>query len=58
MNTFEFAINMELDGEKYYTGQAEMNEGNSLKTVFLMLAKDERNHSEILKKSSRGYLAI
>jgi len=54
MNTFEFAINMELDGEKYYTGQAEMNEGNSLKTVFLMLAKDERNHSEILKKKQQG----
>lgn len=50
MNYLEFAINMELEGEKYYLEQAEKNKDNSLSTVFTMLAKDERNHAEILKK--------
>ena len=28
MNSFEFAINMELDGEKYYIEQAKINKEN------------------------------
>lgn len=50
MNYLEFAIKMELDGEKYYLSQAEKNQGNNLNTVFLMLAEDERMHADILKK--------
>ncbi|PKM49365.1 MAG: rubrerythrin [Firmicutes bacterium HGW-Firmicutes-7] len=50
MNIFEFAIRMELDGEKYYSDQAKINKGNSLSTVLLMLAKDEKNHADILQK--------
>lgn len=49
MNSYEFAIKMELDGKKYYTEQAELNKANSLKTVFLMLAKDEEEHARILR---------
>ena len=49
MNVLEFAIKMELEGEKYYTEQAEINKDNSLSTVFLMLAKDEKMHSEFLR---------
>ena len=49
MNSIEFAINMELDGVKYYTEQAEINKDNSLNTVFLLLAKDEGNHARILQ---------
>lgn len=49
MNYLEFAIKMEIDGEKYYLDQAEKNSGNSLKSVFLMLAKDERIHANILE---------
>lgn len=52
MNSLEFAINMELDGEKYYLEQAEINKDNSLKTVFLLLAKDEENHARILRNKS------
>ena len=52
MNILEFAINMELDGEKYYTEQAEINKDNFLKTVFLMLATDERTHAKILQNKS------
>ena len=49
MNVLEFAINMELDGEKYYKEQAEINKDNSLNSVCLMLADDEAHHAKILK---------
>lgn len=49
MNSFEFAIKMELDGEKYYKEQAEINKDNGLNAVFLLLAKDEENHAKILQ---------
>ena len=49
MNSFEFAINMELDGEKFYREQAEINKDNGLNAVFLLLAKDEENHARILQ---------
>lgn len=48
MNVLEYAINMELDGEKYYRNQAEINKNNELYTVCLMLAEDEHNHGRIL----------
>lgn len=50
MNIFEFAIMMELDGEKYYTEQALLNKGTPMSNVLLMLAKDERIHAEVLQK--------
>jgi len=49
MNTIEFAIKMELDGEKYYREQAEKNKDNSLNAVFLLLADDEKSHAALLK---------
>ncbi len=49
MNSFEFAIKMEHDGEKYYMEQAKINKDNSLNTVFIMLAKDEKNHARIFQ---------
>ncbi|MEZ4357500.1 MAG: ferritin family protein [Eubacteriales bacterium] len=49
MNILEYAINMEIDAEKYYTKQAEINRNNSLYVVCSMLAKDENNHARILK---------
>lgn len=48
MNDLKFAIDMELDGEKYYREQAEINKNNSLHSVCLMLAADEQNHARIL----------
>lgn len=50
MNALEFAINMEIDGEKYYTDQAKKNKGNSLEKVLLMLAADEKKHADLLRK--------
>ena len=50
MDYLEFAIKMELDGEKYYLEQAEKNKDTNLATVFKLLAKDERKHAEIVRK--------
>ncbi|MGB7594290.1 MAG: ferritin family protein, partial [Erysipelotrichaceae bacterium] len=49
MNNLEFAITMEMDGEQFYTEQADANKDNSLGKLFLVLAKDERSHAKILK---------
>lgn len=49
MKILEFAIKMELAGEKYYNEQAEINEDNGLSKVFRMLAKDETMHAKILE---------
>ena len=49
MNTLNYAIAMEYDGEKYYEEQAKLNENNSVKTVCLLLAKDEGMHAQILQ---------
>ncbi|NLV76060.1 MAG: ferritin family protein [Tissierellia bacterium] len=53
MKPLEFAIKMELDGEQYYLKQAKINEGNSLKTIFLNLARDERKHANILENKAK-----
>lgn len=49
MNYVEFAIQMEIDGEKYYREQAEKNKGNLLEKVFLDLAEDEKRHAELVR---------
>jgi rubrerythrin len=54
MDALEFAVKMELDGEKYYREQAAVHQGNGLNTVFLMLAQDEKNHARILIAKSGG----
>lgn len=48
MNIFKFAIEMELDGMKYYREQAEVNKNNMLHPVCLMMAEDEKDHAKIL----------
>lgn len=53
MDYLEFAIKMELDGEKYYLEQAEKNKGTSLASIFQLLAKDERKHAEIIRNKSK-----
>jgi rubrerythrin len=58
MDIFEFAIQMENDGEKYYREQANKNSGNSLKSVFEMLAEDEKRHAEILEARAAGTALI
>ena len=50
MNNVQFAINMELEGRKYYLEQAELNKENELHTVFTMLADSEKDHAELLRR--------
>jgi len=54
MEILQFAIAMELDGEKYYLQQAKKNEGNALKTVFLSLSQDEAKHARLLQNRAEG----
>ena len=49
MNSIEFAINMERDGEQYYLKQAQNNHDNRLSAVFMLLAEDENGHARLLK---------
>lgn len=51
MELLEFALTMELDLKDFYKKQADLYSGNSLKTVFTLLEKEEEKHAEIL----RGY---
>lgn len=50
MNVFEFAMQMEKDGEKYYRELAAKAEDPGLKKIFTSLADDEVQHYEILKE--------
>ncbi len=50
MNTIDFAINMELEGQKYYLDLAELNNDNELSKVFLLLADSEKQHANLLEK--------
>lgn len=50
MNTIDFAIRMEREGQKYYLEQAELNKDNELHKVFMMLAEEEKQHIQLLKK--------
>jgi rubrerythrin len=51
MNTLEFAIQMEMEGRKYYLEQANKNQDNAaLNKVFNLLADSEKEHENLLRK--------
>ncbi|MDF2611923.1 MAG: rubrerythrin [Lachnospiraceae bacterium] len=54
MHTIDFAINMELEGKKYYLEQADINKDNELNTVFHILAKSEQEHANLLIKFQKN----
>ena len=54
MEILDFAIQMEKDGETYYTHQADVNKDNGLRSIFLMLALEEAKHAGILQSISDG----
>lgn len=54
MDTIDFAINMELEGQKYYLGLAELNLDNELHKVFLLLADSEKQHASLLEKYKKN----
>lgn len=40
---------MEMEGNKYYLNQAEINNSSGLHNIFLLMAQDEKNHETILR---------
>ncbi len=58
MNAIEYAIAMEVDGEEYYTKQAEINKDNAVGVVSRYLAKAEHSHAEILRNKQSNMDAV
>ena len=54
MRLMEQAIQLEIDGEQYYHQQAKLNQGTPLETVFILLAKAEIKHLELLRQMDQG----
>ncbi len=54
MDILQYALDMELDGERYYRKQAETFADTPLKTVFNTLAKDEAKHADIIRSKMAG----
>ena len=54
MDVLQFALDMELEGERYYRGQAEKFADTPLKPVFDLLAKDEAKHAGIIRGKMDG----
>jgi len=54
MNPFEYAMQMETDGRKYYEEQAAAISDNALQRIFTELAHDEMRHYEVFKAMSHG----
>jgi len=50
MNIFEYAMQMEKDGEDYYRQLAQQAANKGLKTVLTMLADEEVKHYNTIKK--------
>ena len=50
MNVFEFAMQMEKDGEKFYRQIAEKTKNPGLKKIFTTLADEEVEHYKTFKK--------
>jgi len=49
MDIYEYAMQMEKDGEDFYRQIAEKNQSKGLRTISNMLADDEVKHYEIIK---------
>jgi rubrerythrin len=60
MNSVDYAIKMEYDGEKYYREQAEINKANGLNAVCSLMAEEEKKHAIILenRKNHMGYKLV
>jgi rubrerythrin len=54
MNIFDYAMQMEKDGEAYYRELASNCNVQGLKTILIMLADDEVGHYNTLKRLKAG----
>jgi len=50
MNIFEYALQMEKDGEDYYRQLAQQTANKGLKTILVMLADEEVKHYNAIEK--------
>jgi rubrerythrin len=57
MNVFEFAMQMEKDGEAYYRKMAANAENGVIKNILTDLAEDEVKHYKIFRKFRDGDLS-
>jgi rubrerythrin len=53
MNIYEYAMQMEKDGEQYYRLLASDSETTGLRKIFTMLADEEVKHYKIIDRMSR-----
>lgn len=53
MNIYEYAMQLELDGERYYRDLAEKMDEAGLKNIFVMLAEEEVKHFIIFEKMNK-----
>ncbi len=60
MNIFEFAMQMEKDGEAYYRQLAHRTANTGLRTILTMLADEEVKHQKLFEqlKESKGALQV
>jgi len=56
MKLLEKAVQMEVDAGQYYHQQASKNQGMPIEKAFIILAKEELKHQEILSKLLAGSL--
>lgn len=56
MNVFDFAMQMETDGKRFYEKLAEASGDAGLKTIFLRLAADEQKHYETFQALKQDLL--
>jgi rubrerythrin len=54
MDIYQFAKQMEVDGEKYYRTLADQSDSAGLKKIFLMLAGEEVKHYKLIDLMSQG----
>ncbi|KAB2832670.1 MAG: hypothetical protein F9K48_10015, partial [Candidatus Brocadia sp.] len=54
MNIFDFAMQMEKDGEQYYRNSAQKTQNVGLKKILGMLADAEVKHYDILQKMKKN----
>jgi len=50
MNIFEYAMQMEKDGENYYRQLAQQTANKGLKTILTMLADEEVKHYNVIER--------
>jgi rubrerythrin len=50
MDVFEFAMNMEREGEEYYRNLVQRTNDEGLKSIFTMLANAEVKHFEVVRQ--------